>query len=76
MKKNQIKYEQDDAQEVAAIDVELVEFDTWYSIRENNIPVHHRKEILKADFIARKVNMINSMEAFDDALAKYGVKLS
>lgn len=52
-----------------------VEFDAWYAARAAAIPAVHKKEIIKADFKGRKVPMISSMEDFDKALEKYGVKL-
>lgn len=52
-----------------------VEFDAWYAARSASIPAIHKKEIIKADFKGRKVPMIASMEDFDKALEKYGVKL-
>lgn len=62
-----------------AIDIngqaELIDFDHWYGLREDQIPGAHKKEIIMADFKARKVSMTNTMEAFDEALKKYGIKL-
>jgi hypothetical protein len=54
---------------------ELVDFETWYSIREPKIPGHHHREIIKADFKGRKVPALATMAQFDEALKKYGVKL-
>lgn len=61
--------------EVQAAQEELVDFDTWFSDREASIPSQHRKEILKADFDARKVPAMATMADFDKALEKYGIKL-
>lgn len=55
---------------------ELVDFDTWYAAREAAIPAHHYREILKADFVGRKVPAQATMGEFDNALEKYGVKLA
>ena len=55
---------------------EKIEFDEWHVMRKNAIPTHHRKEILLADFKARKVPMTARVQDFDEALKKYGVKLS
>lgn len=52
-----------------------VEFDAWYAARAAAIPAVHKKEIIKADFKGRKVPMIATMDDFDEALKKYGVKL-
>lgn len=54
---------------------ELLEFDAWYAQREELIPVHHYKEILKADFQARKMAAMSTMAQWDEALKKYGIKL-
>lgn len=53
-----------------------MEFDAWYAIRKNRIPTIHKKEILKADFKARKVPTLATVREFDEALKKYGVKLA
>jgi hypothetical protein len=55
---------------------ELMDFEAWYALRESAIPGHHHKEILKADFNARKVPAMATAEEFDNALKKYGVKLA
>lgn len=54
---------------------QTVPFDSWFAIRSKHIPAHHHKEILKADFKARNVNDVETMEAFDKALELYGIKL-
>jgi hypothetical protein len=54
---------------------ESIHFDEWYATRRAAIPAHHRKEILLADFKARKVPQEATIKAFDEALKKYGVKL-
>lgn len=64
--------------EAAAIEdsaPELYSFEEWYAQRSDKIPAHHHKEILKADFKGRKVPELASMDEFDAALKKYGVKL-
>lgn len=60
---------------VKAKEVEKVDFDTWFSMRQAKIARQHHKEIIKADFIARGVKECESLEDFDAALRKYGVKL-
>lgn len=52
-----------------------VDFDVWYGVRSKRIPVQHHKEILKADFKAQGLVDIATMNEFDEALKKYGVKL-
>lgn len=53
-----------------------VDFESWYALRSKVIPAVHKKEILKADFKARKVAMQSTMAEFDEALKKYGVELA
>ena len=52
-----------------------VDFDAWFSMRGPKIPPQHHKEILKADFKGRGLGQCESLEDFDTALKKYGVKL-
>lgn len=54
---------------------DMVEFETWYSMRSAQIPKQHHKEILKADFKGRGLRDMEAMETFDEALKKYGVSL-
>lgn len=58
------------------VEVHKVDFDGWYGARASRIPGHHRKEILLADFKARKMPIMGTMEEFDELLKKYGVKLA
>jgi hypothetical protein len=53
-----------------------VDFDGWYGARASKIPGHHHKEILRADFRARKVPVMTTMAEFDRALKMYGVSLA
>ena len=53
----------------------IVAFENWWVLRQAKIPVHHRKEIIRADFNARGVSGHATMEEFDRALARYGVKI-
>ncbi len=55
---------------------QLVLFDAWYALRANSIPSKHMKEILRADFAGRGLGNKETVEKFDLALEKYGVKLS
>lgn len=55
---------------------EMVDFEEWHAKRAAQIPAHHHKEILKADFKGRKVPELATMAEFDEALKKYGVKLA
>ena len=66
------------AEEIQAkeeVAVPQLDFDAWYALRKLRIPKHHHKEILKADFKARGLGQQESMQDFDAALEKYGVKL-
>lgn len=57
-------------------DEKLMTFEEWYALREGQIPTHHYKEIIKADFMARKVLEIATLSEFDLALKKYGIELN
>jgi hypothetical protein len=54
---------------------DLIDFDTWHAIRQAAIPQQHKKEILKADFKARGLGQIETMQKFDEALRLYGVMI-
>lgn len=56
-------------------EVHKVDFDGWYGARAPKIPKHHYKEIIKADFKARKIRAMATMAEFDEALRMYGIKL-
>lgn len=71
--KNWAPKEDEVASEQAA---EKVDLDTWFALREAQIPSQHRKEILAADFKGRGLSLCESLEDFDAALGKYGVKLA
>jgi hypothetical protein len=58
-----------------AVEEPKIDFDTWFIVRKSVIPGHHHREIIKADFLGRKVPMQATIKEFDDALAKYGIKL-
>lgn len=77
MAKNENKIEVAKVEEVApqVEQEELMDFEAWYALREKAIPGHHHKEILKADFAARKMSQMATAEEFDNALKKYGVEL-
>jgi len=53
-----------------------IDFDAWFIMRKSKIPSHHHKEIMKADFKGRGLGQCESIEDFDAALRKYGVKLA
>ncbi len=55
---------------------EAVEFETWFAAREKQIPRHHHREILKADFNARGLEDMATMADWDAALKMYGVDLA
>jgi len=73
-----VKTESTIVEEVAVVEepVQKVDFDTWYTVRRGAIPLHHHKEIIKADFTARKVPQVCTMSEFDSALEKYGLKVN
>lgn len=52
-----------------------LDFDAWWALREKKVPQHHMKEIILADFKARKLSLKETMSTYDEALRKYGVKL-
>lgn len=52
-----------------------LDFDAWWAMREKKVPQHHLKEIILADFQARKLSLQETMQTYDEALRKYGVKL-
>ena len=60
----------------APVEQPKLDFDGWHAMRKHLIPALHKKEILKADFKARKVPALATIAEFDEALKKYGVKLA
>lgn len=52
-----------------------ISFDVWYAVASKKIPAQHRKEVIKADFVARGVEGLKTKEEYDKALEAYGVKL-
>jgi hypothetical protein len=52
-----------------------VEFNVWFAMREKKIPSQHLREIIWADFKGQGLSIRESVATFDEALAKYGVKL-
>ncbi len=55
--------------------VETYEFDVWWVLRQDKIPGHHMKEVIRADMMARGLSDKESLEDFDVALKQYGIKL-
>ena len=55
--------------------VPTVEFNVWFAMREKKIPAQHLREIIWADFRGRGLSDKETLATYDDALAKYGVKL-
>lgn len=74
-KPEQVEVEAQEASAEAQSEPAL-EFDAWWAMRSGMIPAHHHKEVIKADMRARGLGNLESMHAFDEALAKYGIKLS
>jgi hypothetical protein len=52
-----------------------VDFDVWFAMREKKIPSQHLREIIWADFRGQGLSKQETLETFDKALARYGVKL-
>jgi len=79
MSKKKNKWQDTDVQQedsqLTSEELTLLEFEEWFSQREKLIPAHHHREIIKADFLARKVPKMATMDQFDEALKQYGVKL-
>lgn len=53
-----------------------VDFDAWWALTEKKIPQHHRKEIIQADFRARGMSQRETLQSYNEALGKYGLKLN
>lgn len=60
---------------VAAPKQPLVSFDVWWAMVQKNMPQHHSKEVVLADFGARGLRLQEPMAAYNKALALYGIKL-
>ena len=56
-------------------EIKKVSFDEWYMMREKQIPMIHYREILKADFGGQGLSSMETVERFDAALLRYGVKI-
>lgn len=54
---------------------EMISFDSWFHLRSVQIHAMHKKEIILADFKARDIKEIASMQDFDKALKLYGIEL-
>jgi hypothetical protein len=52
-----------------------VSFNDWYARRKEYIPNYHKKEVIWADFKARKIKEFETMEKFDAALKLYGINI-
>ena len=66
------------AESQAIPEVELpvkISFDEWWIMRAGQIPRQHKKEIVKADFMGRKLSDKEEVNVFDAALVKYGIIL-
>ena len=62
--------------EVIEAEEPKIDFDGWWSLRKDAIPAIHKKEIIEADFKARKLKDMATIAEFDAALKKYGIKLA
>lgn len=65
---------QKDVEPAAAPLPQKVHFDSWWARIEKKIPGQHRKEIVLADFRARGLSLSETVEAYHEALKKYGVQ--
>ena len=65
-----------DKKVTASSTIEKVDFEVWFAMREPQIPRHHYKEILRADFNGQGLGLCESVQDFDAALNTYGVKLN
>ena len=54
----------------------ILDFDAWWVMTQKHIPAHHHKEIIKVDFQARGLSLNESMQSYNEALGKYGIKLN
>jgi hypothetical protein len=70
-KKNVIRPEEALANKIE----DKVDFDVWFALREAKIPKQHHKEIIKADFRGQGLGHFETMQVFDKALKRYGVKI-
>lgn len=52
-----------------------VDFNVWFAMREKKIPPQHLREIIWADFKGQGLSGKEELATFDQALAKYGIKL-
>ena len=58
-----------------ALQPQKINFVVWWAMNEKKIPMHHYKEIIKADFEGQGLSNEEPMEAFDAALKKYGLNI-
>lgn len=65
-----------DVVEQELVPAEKVEFEEWFALRQAQIPAHHHKEIIMADFKGRKLSMKETVQVFDAALKRYGIELN
>ena len=52
-----------------------IDFDAWWAMNEKKIPVQHRKEIVLADMRARGLGLRETVQSYNDALKRYGVRV-
>ena len=55
--------------------IPTVAFNVWFAMREKKIPARHLREIIWADFKGQGLSSNETLATFDQALARYGVKL-
>ncbi len=53
-----------------------IAFDAWWAMNEKKIPPQHHKEIIWADFRSRGLTKMETKQSYNEAINKYGLKLS
>ena len=74
-KRKEVKVIKETAIIIEEIKPKLISFETWWFMRSSRIPRIHAKEIVAIDFKSRGLGKLETVEDFDAALVKYGVKL-
>jgi len=77
IKKMESKIREKSIKEAAKVEKKpnLVSFEAWWHMRSKSIPAIHAKEIIMVDFKSRGLKDLETVEAFDKALIKYGIML-
>ena len=62
-------------EEKKVVVVPKVHFNSWWRMRSSFIPARHSADIILADFKARGLSDMETVEDYDAALIKYGIML-